>query len=195
MKMSENSQQTFFPAMELPLMLSPEGSRAKTSALPESKPGLAREPVLASGPKSSDLLASYDRATSSWRTSQTCLLALLKNEAGGLAEYSETWPNAGMMRNGEIFPQPLWDWTKPVSEYGLLPTVTKSDGTPQGNILTPSMVYRSDSRGLPRRQSRGGQMWSAGFARLWAIVMGEEVPPEAAEKHMGFPTGWTDLQP
>jgi hypothetical protein len=67
-------------------------------------------------------------------------------------------------------------------------------GTPQGNIWTESMPYLPDTRGIPRR-SKGGATWSAGFARLWLIVFGQPAPPEAAETHMGFPKGWTELPP
>jgi hypothetical protein len=113
--------------MELPSMSSPGASRAKTYQLPESSAVWAKAPVPASGPRLSDLLATYDRATSSWRTSQSCLVALLNNQADGLAEYSETWPSAGMMRNGKTYRrQP---WALPIAENarGLLPTPSKSD--------------------------------------------------------------------
>jgi DNA (cytosine-5)-methyltransferase 1 len=46
--------------MELPLMSSRAASHAKTLALQESKAGLDEGSEAACGPKSSDLLASYD---------------------------------------------------------------------------------------------------------------------------------------
>jgi hypothetical protein len=86
-----------------------------------------------------------------WRTSQTSLVALLTGEGDGLAEYSETWPSAGIIRNGKTYRRQPWAEIKRGSEYGLLPTVTKSDGTAQGNIYSVRMVYGPDTRGIPRR--------------------------------------------
>ena len=44
--------------------------------------------------------AKYDRATCSWKTHQLSLF-------GGLEEYSETWPRAGMMRNTACYRRPM----------------------------------------------------------------------------------------
>jgi len=123
----EPSQPTFFDGMELPLMSSRAASRAKTLALLENSAAWAKAPVPASGPRLSDLLASYDRNTSSWRTSQHCLLDQVNGEADGLAEFSETWPSAGMMRNGRTFQ--LRPWALPTVENasGLWATPAKSD--------------------------------------------------------------------
>ncbi len=48
------------------------------------------------GPRPSVQFASWDPATSSWRTSQGSLLT------GTLEPYSETWPKAGTMRSGTL---------------------------------------------------------------------------------------------
>src|SRR5690606_30018132 len=72
--------------------------------------------------------ASFDPATSSWRTSQRCLLE-------GWASYSETWPRAGMMRSGIAFRrQPLAPITS-VIEFSSLPTPT---ATPYGSNKSPT---------------------------------------------------------
>ncbi len=61
--------------------------------------------------------ASYDLDTSSWRTSALSLF-------GGSMSYSETWPRAGMMRNGTSYRlQPLVPRTS-VKGSGLWPTPT-----------------------------------------------------------------------
>ncbi len=79
-------------------MLSREGSRAKTSATPENALGLkASEAVY--GPSSIGSFAFFDLDSFSWRTWQRCL-------DGELSEFLETWPNAGMTRNGIAFPLP-----------------------------------------------------------------------------------------
>jgi len=74
------------------------------------------------GQSTPELLASYDPATSSWRTSQLCL-------DGDLSEFSETWPRSGLMRNGIA--------------YRLPPLVPLTAGTDSGLLPTP----RADERG------------------------------------------------
>ena len=124
----EPSQPTFFDGMELPLMSSRAASRARTLALLESSAAWVKEPAPASGPRLSDLLASYDRNTSSWRTSQHCLLAQANGEADGLAEFSETWPSAGMMRSGKTYRRQPWALPIAESASGLWATPAKTIG-------------------------------------------------------------------
>jgi site-specific DNA-cytosine methylase len=67
-------------------------SRVRTSATP----GSGQASTVSgrdSGASTRESFASYDPATSSWRTSQLCL-------DGDSMLYSETWPRAGTMRNG-----------------------------------------------------------------------------------------------
>jgi hypothetical protein len=47
------------------------------------------------GQSTPELLANFDRASSSWRTSQLCL-------DGGLSEFSETWPRSGFQVGGTV---------------------------------------------------------------------------------------------
>lgn len=70
-----------------------------------------------SGPTSPTPFAYYDRATSSWKTSQLTL-------AWDSGEYSETWPKRGTMRNGECFVRPMLGFPTNANESLLLPTVT-----------------------------------------------------------------------
>jgi hypothetical protein len=79
-------------------IFSAAASPARTSATPESAPGW-RVSVAAYGASSPALLASYDPATCSWRTSQRSL-------DGDLAMFSETWPRSGLMRNGIAYRLP-----------------------------------------------------------------------------------------
>ena len=222
---SEPSQPTFFDAMELPLMSSRAASRAKTSAPPESSAAWAKAPAAASGPKSSDLLASYDPNTSSWRTLQTCLVALLRNEADGLAEFSETWPSAGMMRSGRTFRrQP---WALPIAENasGCVPTPRKTE-------IKNSISHLAE-RAQPHRKGPGSltsyiQWLEAGRPMfptptatmhkgsspaaltrkdgqdrsrdrldhfLQSLEGSGKLNPAWVEWLMGFPMGHTDLQP
>lgn len=103
-------------------------SRAKTLASLEGKLASRKEPEADYGPKSCDLLASYDRNSSSWRTSQTCFVDLANGPELGLAEFSGTWPNAGMMRSGKTYRRQPWALPIAESVSGLLLTTIKTDG-------------------------------------------------------------------
>jgi hypothetical protein len=172
----EPSQPTFFDGMELPLMSSREAFRAKTLALPESSGEWAKAPAPACGPKSSDLLASYDPNTSSWRTSQRCFLAQANGEAGGLAEFSETWPSAGMMRNGTAYRLTLSAWDFPAPASGLSPT-------PKKNMSRKWWMREDYHWNL--------EEWGP---TIFPELDGQWIAASWVEGLMGFPIGWTDLR-
>ena len=79
-------------------MSSPEDSHAKTLAARAGALELEKEREAVFTLRSCALLATFDRNSFSWRTSQGCLVALVNNQADGLAEFSATWPRSGMMR-------------------------------------------------------------------------------------------------
>ena len=219
MTMFELSQEKFWQETELPLMSSQEVSRAKILAQQESKPECQMEPEADSGPRSCDLLASYHPATSSWRTSQTCLVALANGEADGLAEFSETWPSAGMMRNGKTYRRQPWALPIAESASGLWPTMTKQPsqrettngenrshktGQKFGLSLvqavrlwpTPSASYNRDrgnlsSPAIARRIAKGKQV----MLSMSVSDQSGALNPPWVEWLMGFPIGHTDLQP
>lgn len=112
-------------------MSSAAGSRARTLAGQEIEPEWTGREV-AYGRKSPVLWASYDHASSSWRMSQVCLVALLSDQANGLAECSETWPRSGTMRNGIAYQLPPLAPLISETASGLLPTPVKYDATPGG---------------------------------------------------------------
>jgi len=209
--------QGFLP-MELPLMSSRAASRAKTLALPESSAEWAKEPGLASGLKSSVWLANYDHNTSSWRTSQRCLLAQVNGEADGLAEFLGTWPSAGMMRNGRTFRrQP---WALPIAENasGLWPTPCKSDQgrtsynannrMAQGHqedlstavhvrmFPTPTATMHKGSSPAALTRKDGADRSRDHLDHFIQSTEGDgKLNPTWVEWLMGFPIGHTDLQP
>ncbi len=86
--------------------------------MPESGPE-SRAHEADSGASMPEPLASYDPATSSWRTSQLSL-------DGGLTEFSETWPRSGTMRNGKCFPPPMSERPTSGNDSGLWPTPNAS---------------------------------------------------------------------
>jgi hypothetical protein len=90
----ERSERT----ISIQLTLLPVDSPVRTSARRESA-SASTASAADYGESSPVLLASYDPVTSSWKTSQLCL-----DEEW--AEYSGTWPRAGMMRNGTAYQRP-----------------------------------------------------------------------------------------
>jgi hypothetical protein len=100
--------------MEFPSMSSVEGSPARTSASP-GKVRALKEAALAYGQSTPDLLANYDPITSSWRTSQRCLVE-------GWTLFSETWPRSGLMRNGIAYQLPPLVPLTAATDSGLWPT-------------------------------------------------------------------------
>lgn len=95
-------------------MSSAAASPVRTSASPAEEPG-STESGRVFGPSSLDSLASFDPATSSWRTSQLSLLEEWD-------EFSETWPRSGMTRSGIAYRrQPLAPLIGGIA-FGSLPT-------------------------------------------------------------------------
>ena len=177
MKTLPNSQATFLDETEFPLMSSQAASRAKTLAALESKLALKKAPAADCGPKSSDLLASYHHDTSSWRTSQRCLVAQVNNEGDGLAEFSETWPSAGMMQNGKTYRQQPWALPTVAKGSGLWPTVGTRGYNNEGDLIglarkvgsleeMSGMAYRAASKKKARiYKEYSRQVWPTPTAR------------------------------
>src|SRR6188768_465946 len=148
------------------LISSAVGSPAKMSRSQERTRAFAAS-AAAYGRSTPELLARFDRATSSWRTSQLCL-------DGELSVFSETWPRSGLMRNG--------------TAYQLPPLVRLTDATGSGSWPTPTanlyevtdipaMLDRREACkakntngngfGLTLQQAVAVQMWPTPQARDW----------------------------
>ena len=164
------SQQTAWQQTELELTPSAEGSRVKTFPLREDVRAL-KASAAAYGQSTPELLASYDRVTSSWRTRQACLVS-------GWEEFSETWPRSGLMRSGIAYRlEPL---ARPTSEIvsGLLPTLTARD-------------FKSDSSSPDWRAWKLAQPGG----KPLPFILGGLLNPTWCEWFAGFPSGWTELEP
>jgi hypothetical protein len=94
---------------------------------PSASPGRTEERTTSEtcGPRPTVPFASWDPATSSWKTSQASLLT------GTLAEYSETWPKAGTMRSGTLL-------RLRKSEHRTAANASSSWPTPDSNTSTYS---------------------------------------------------------
>ena len=152
------------------LMWSAADSPARTSQPPEAQterdsPGNEAD----FGLRCSESFARWHRESSSWKTAQRSLF-------GGLEPFSDNWPRWGMMRSGECSRLETLAHDTNVTGYGYSETVGTPIKTPrarsedfgEGRIPNPFEICKADG-GLPR--------------------------PEWVENLMGWPDGWTGLQP
>ncbi len=180
-------QQTFLSETEFPLMSSPAVSPVKTSVQPGSAVGL-RLSGQGFGPKSLDLLASWLPNSSLLRTSQICWLGQVSNREDGFQRFSQTWPNAGMMRSGKIYQLRPWAECTLGSVSGLWPTPTKTDFKDCGLSANSTQRQARDFLNKNFKSTKRTTM-------AYAAVYGTPMPVEFSEWLMGFPLGHTDLQP
>ena len=134
----------FAPAPSSESTSSAADSRARTSALP----GAVRVSTASAadyGSSTPDSLASFDRATSSWRTSQLSL-------DGDSTAFSETLPRSGTMRNGTL--------------YRLPPLVRLIAGIGSGSLLPTPCESNADRGGGGESRGPGGGRGGSGGAML-----------------------------
>lgn len=171
-------------------------SLARTSASQEKATGLtANDP--ACGRKWRGSLARYDHDSRSWKTAQHSLL-------GDSDEFSETWPRWGTTRDGELYLLPMQALCTGENESGLLPTLTvcgnynrkgasktSGDGLATALAKLPTLCARDyRSPGRSRMERTGGT-----HGECLPQVIGGPLNPTWCEWFMGFPLGWTELQP
>ena len=115
--------------------------------------------------KCSESFAKLDADSFSWKTHQLSLF-------GGLEQFSEIWPQWGMMLNGEC-----WE---PIV---LAQTITDPDG---GWLPTPTCA---DSK------NAGGRQNQYDLSKHARAITGKRLSVHYSEWTMGWPIGWTDLKP
>ena len=142
-----------------------------------------------SGANTTDSFANFDPVTSSWRTSQRCLVE-------GLAKYSETWPRSGMTRNGTAYRLPTWAPLTDATDCGLLPTPTGPAGS-NTHLRAQGMTFL-DRYVLWPTPTRDGNYNRKGASATsgdgLATAVGGSLNPTWVEWLMGFPLGWTALK-
>ena len=143
------------PSPESSATLSAGASHARTSALPASEQG-SPESDPGCGVNMLGSLASYDRATSLWRTSQHSLF-------GGLDEFSETWPRSGMTRSGTAYQLPPLVRLTAETESGSWPTPDVRGFTNDGSLmmLSKKTADREEWSQMAYRKGRSSK------ERLW----------------------------
>jgi hypothetical protein len=173
-------------------MLSVVDSHVKTLVQPEQpqEERASKENGQDYGEKWPELLAKWDQNTSSWKTPQCSLLE-------GLDVFSETWPQWGIMQDGAVYPLPMLVPTISGTEFGYLPTPTASLGTFDMPIL--SNLKTCEMKETTGRRPSGAKIgsslsWHQEFIYEWQRT-GGELNAEWIEVLMGWPIGWTDLQP
>jgi hypothetical protein len=113
-----------------------------------------------SGQRSRTSFATYDPATSSWRTSRVSL-------GGEWETYSETWPASGMTRNGTAFQRPTSVPPIYASESGLWPTPRTADGMIHGTIEAARRRTEVPGRRWRANLEEAVAMWPTPSARDW----------------------------
>lgn len=165
LELSDNPELTGLVPSSVSLGVSP----VKTLAVPE-KELESQENGQGCSLKLSESFAWLDRESSSWKTCQQSLF-------GGWEPFSENWPKAGMMQNGECYRQPKLEHRICEIGGGLWPTLTARD-------------YRNSSDGA--RNTKAGPDLIGFLCRLTG-ESGIRLIPSFAEEFMGYPIGWTDL--
>jgi len=149
-------------------MSSAEDSLARTYQQQEKELG-SQENEADFGQKCPESLAKYDLTTSSWRTHQ-CLLF------EDLTECLEIFSRWGMMQNGELYPLQIATLHMKEKEFG------------SEVFYTPTARDWKGMSGKGFRERHGEKKSLADF-------LGGVPNPEFNEWLMGWPIGWTDLNP
>lgn len=155
--------------------------RART--FPQSAPALALTASEAAfGVNTSDWFANYDQKSSSWRTSQACLIE-------GWEEFSETWPASGTMRNGRCFRAADWVPHIHESECSLWHTPTNNEKKPAGQKEMEMVRLHDLGHSVPNTYIR--------LRSQLAARTGLRLPanPNWLESQMGFPIGFSATEP
>ncbi len=169
-----------------PLTSSAEGSPARMCLLP-ARDGVSKATQEAdSGVKCGELLASYDRESSSWRTRQVCLPLFMTGQEQSsqpqLAEFWETWPSLGMTQRGESFR--LVNLEPHIHENGCSLWPTPNAG-----------MYRSIGYEISRLRKRAEKHQIDLVMALQLSADGGRANPNWIEWAMGFPAKWTEFTP
>lgn len=152
-----------------------EASPARTSASQDEAQELTVS-VQECGEKWHASFAKYDPVTHSLRTPQCSLFE-------DLTECCVTLPRWGLMRDGECWEQQTLEQTIKGTESGLsrvtVPTPIASDYRSRGDVSMAS---------VQRRMKIGKQI-------VLSTLFKGAACPMCVESIMGFPKGWTDLNP
>jgi hypothetical protein len=163
------------------------------------------------GLKWRESFAKWDRASCSWKTPQCSLLA-------GLDEFSETWPRWGAMRAGVCWALTTSERHTSATAFGLSePWPTPRSCSAMAATITPESAHAINR--FPNLETIvGRRTWTTPtahnakeqdsptealrntpslchLARGGDMTQPRHLNPEWVEWLMGWPLGWTDLNP
>ena len=147
-------------------------------------------PIIATcGPTPFALLERSGQAGFSWKTPQ-CSFEFSQHTTVllTLSKLWETWPVWGTWDPGAAYQRPPWDWTTNGNGCGLLPTPVARDGS-SFYVCTMKTALRV-MRTKPLRQLHWCQ-----FGVVYHDLSKGWANPQFSELLMGWPIGWTGLQP
>jgi len=180
------------------------GFLVKTSAQQEKELELMGN-AAGCGKKWRASFTKYDLDSRLWKTHQCSLL-------GDLDEFSETWPQWGLMRDGECWEQQTLEQTIRGTESGLLQQTwpTPRSCSAMAATITPEAAW-NEKRNPNLETIVGQRMWPTPTAHnaketnapsealrntpTLAAQAGGTLNPTWVEWLMGWPLGWTDLKP
>jgi len=162
------------------------------------------EKPLECGEKWRGSFTKYDPSSCSWKTHQCSLL-------GDLDEFLETWPQWGLMRDGECWEQQTLEQTIRGTESGLSQTTWP---TPRCQMIRPVRIRTDMEKGhkgnleevvalrekFPTPTAHNSKEINAPSESTrntptLAARVGGKLNPTFCEWLMGWPLGWTDLKP
>ena len=147
-------------------------SHARTSALPVMEPGFVElDPPC--GGRCTESFAKWDPSSSSWRTSQLWL-------TGDWTPFSDRWPTSGLMLGGACFRRQPLEHRISVIECGLWPSWP-----------TPTVKGNYNRKGASKTSGDG----LATAVKRMDPHSGGKLNPTWVEWLMGWPIGWTGLEP
>jgi hypothetical protein len=153
------------------------GFPARTFQSPVAGKGW-RESVRAFGWRWPGSFARWSPATSSWKTRQCSLVE-------DSPEFSQTWPTWGLMRDGECLEVTTPQLAMSEKGCGFWPTPTKRDSRTLAGSQPPK---RAPTSGIPLA-------WTIALTLTPEQRTGGRLNPPWVEWLMGWPMGWTSLQP
>ena len=171
------------------LMSSVQGSHASLSPKQENNSEKMTQETC--GLKQSQPFALLDPDTASWRT---CQVSFLTNT---LALFSETFPKAGMMRDGKLYRQRKWEPQYYESEYSLWPSPVASLGLiGSWSPKTAAILISGGTERISGASIGTSLEWEPRLYPDW-VRNGEvgTVNPRFPEYLMGWMDNWTDLKP
>ena len=156
----------------------------------------------ACGPSTCESLTRYSPPTSGARTAQSFA-------SKGLPRSFETWPAEGMFADGQLSALPTLDFpTSACASGSSLPTPTARDWKDTAGMALERKDGKTRTDRLPMLLfsvvRSAGIQWKEMTAtaartvtvRGWPVeITGPHYSPSLPEWIMGWPSGWTDLQP